>query len=82
MRGNFSLLNGGIGKNVVIFIVIMSSSVHVDNKKDILILNKSSMQELYNTMLNTEAEYSINFTKQEKKSCLYLHYNGSNSCFF
>ena len=59
--------NGGIGKNVVIFIVDMSSSVHVDNKKGILILNTRSMQGLYNTMLNTGAEYSIDFTKQEKK---------------
>ena len=59
--------NGGTGENVVIFIVDMSSSVYVDNKKDILILNKGSTQGLYNTMLNTEAQYSINFTKQEKK---------------
>ena len=31
--GTFSLSNGGIGKNVLIFDADMSSSVHVDNKK-------------------------------------------------
>ena len=40
----------------------MSSSVHVDNrKKDILILGKGPTQELDDTTLNAEAEYSINF---------------------
>ena len=35
----FSLPDGSIGKNVIVFGVDMSSSVHIDNKKkDILIL--------------------------------------------
>ena len=38
-RSEFSLPDGGMGKNVIIFEVDMSSSVHIDNKKkDISIL--------------------------------------------
>ena len=37
--GEYSLSDGSVGKNVIIFGVDMSSSVHIDNKgKDILIL--------------------------------------------
>ena len=36
----FSLLDGNVGKNVIVFGVNMSSSVHIDNKgKDVLILD-------------------------------------------
>ena len=35
VRGSFSLSNGsGFGKNVIKFIVDMSSSTHVDNRKE------------------------------------------------
>ena len=41
-----------MGKNVIIFGVDMSSSVHIDNKKkDILILGFGSAQELDDTTL-------------------------------
>ena len=44
-RGSFSFPGGRFGRNVVIFGVDMSSSVHVDNKKkDILILGKGPTQ--------------------------------------
>ena len=40
-RSEFSLPDGSMGKNVIIYIVDVSSSVHIDNKKkDILILGK------------------------------------------
>ena len=39
-------------------------------KKDILILDKGTMKELNNTKLTAEAEFSINFNKQEKKFLL------------
>ena len=32
-RTEFSLPDGSVGKNAIIFVVDMSSSVHVDNKK-------------------------------------------------
>ena len=65
-RGTFSLQNSGFGKNVIIFSADKSSSLHVDNKKYILILGKAPTQGLDDTKLTAEAEYSINFTKKER----------------
>ena len=60
----------------------MSSSTKIDNrKKDILILGKGPIQGLEHT-LTAEKMYSINFTENNEKSCLSLHYNGANSCLF
>ena len=57
----------------------MSSSTKIDNKKkDILILDKGPTQGLEHT-LSAEKMYSINFTENNKKFCLSLHYNGANS---
>ena len=58
----------------------MSSSVHIDNtKKDILILGLGSTQGLDDISLTAEAQYSINFLRSNRKFCLSLLYNGSNS---
>ena len=60
----------------------MSSSVHIDDKnKNILNLGIDPMQELDVTTLSTEAQYSINFSRSNRKICLSLYYNGSNSFF-
>ena len=60
----------------------MSSSVHTDNKnKDILIICNGPTQGLDDTTLAAEAEYSINFSRSNRKFCLSLHYNGSNSFY-
>ena len=60
----------------------MSSSSHIGNKeKDILILGKNPTQGLEHT-LTAEILYSINFTKENTKFCLSLHYNGANSYLF
>ena len=57
----------------------MSSSPHIDNrKKDILVLGKRPTQGLELT-LTAEKMYSINLTEKNKKFCLSLDYNGSNS---
>ena len=54
--------------------------MHANNKnKDILILGKWKTQGLDNTTLTAEAEYSIIFSRSERKFCLSPHYNGSNS---
>ena len=46
-RGNVYSVGNGFGRNVIIYGVDMSSSVHVDNKgKDILILGKGPRQRL------------------------------------
>ena len=60
----------------------MSSSSHIDNKKkDILVLRKGPTQGLEHT-LTAENMYSINFTENNKRFCLILHYNGANSYLF
>ena len=80
-KGSYSIGNE-IGRNVIVFGVDMSSSPHIDNKKkDISILGKGPTQGLEHT-LTTEKLYSINFTKEDTKFCLSLHYNGPNSYLF
>ena len=57
----------------------MSSSVHIDNKKkDILILGKGPTQGLDDPTLTAEAQYSITFSRSNRKFCLSQHYNVSN----
>ena len=71
MRSEFSLTDGSIGKNVIIFRADMSSSVHIDNKeKDTLILGNGPTQGLDDTMLTAEAQYSMNFSRSNRKFCL------------
>ena len=78
-----SLRNGSVGKNVIIFGVDISSSMHIDNKeKVILILGKCPTQGLNNTTLTAETLFSINFTRPGIKFCLSLHYNGSKGFLF
>ena len=60
----------------------MSSSVHVNNTKDTLILRESPRQGLDGTTLTAEKKNSINFTENNKKFCLSLHYNRENSYLF
>ena len=82
-RGTIYSVGNGFGRNVIIFGVDMSSSVHVDNKgKDILILGKGPTQGLGEHSLTVEKMYSVNFTDNGDKYCLSLHYNGANSYSF
>ena len=53
-----------------------------NNKKDILILGIGPTQGLDDSTLTAEAQYSINFSKSNRKFCLSLHYNGSSSFLF
>ena len=72
-----------MGKNVFIFRVDMSSSVYIDNKgKYILILGTCPTQGLDDATLAGEAQYSVNFSKSNRKFCLSIHYNGSNIFLF
>ena len=60
----------------------MSSSPRIDDqKKDILILGNGPTQGLEHT-LAAEKLYSFNFTKENTKFCLSLHYNWANSYLF
>ena len=57
----------------------MSSSPYINKKKkDILIFGKGPIQGLEHT-LTAENLYSNNFTENNKKFCLSLHYNRGNS---
>ena len=62
-RGSVYSVGNGFGRNVIIFGVDMSSSVHVDNKgKDTSILGKNPTQRLGERSLTAEKTYSVNFT--------------------
>ena len=78
-KGKFSF-GDGFRHITIISGVDMTSSVHVDNmKKDFLILGEGRTQGLDDTTLTSEKKYSISFTENNKKFCLSLHYNESNS---
>ena len=53
----------------------MSSSVHVDNKgNDILILGEGQTQGSDDKTLTAEAKYPISFTQSGKRFVINLHY--------
>ena len=67
-------------ENVITFGADMSSSAHIDNmKKNIPISSKDPTLGLDDTTLAVEKEHAINFSKQQKKFCLSLHYIDTNS---
>ena len=67
-----------MAKNVIIFGVYMSSSLHIDDrKKEVLILGKGRNQVLDHTAFTAEAQFSINFSRSNRKLCLSLQYNRS-----
>ena len=79
-KREFSFGSNGFGRSVTILVVDMSSSVHANNKtKNILVFGKDFVQGLDNTTIYAEKMYSVNFTENNKKFCLSLHYNGANS---
>ena len=80
-RSSFSFPSGGFGQNVLIFGADMSSSTHIDNKKDILVLGKEPTQGLEHT-LTAEKMYSFNFTVARKVFYFSLHYNRANSYLY
>ena len=81
-RWSFSFPGGGFGQNVLIFGADMSSSAHIDNKKeDILVIVKGPTQGLEHT-LTAGKMCLINFTVAKSKFRLSLHYNGANSYLF
>ena len=81
-RSDFLFTNASMGKNVIIFKINMSSSVHLDDKnKDILILAEWPTQGLDDMALTAEAVYPINFTQPSKRFVFSLNYNGSKSLY-
>ena len=47
-----------------------------------LVLGKDFVQGLHDITIYAEKLYSINFTKNNKKFCLGLYYNGANNYLF
>ena len=75
-KGEFSFGNV-FGKNVIIFGADMSSSVHANNRKNnTLTLGKDFVQGINGTTIYAEKLHSMDFTGNNKKFCLSLHYNG------
>ena len=72
-RSNF-LINGEGAKNVILFGVENSFSMHTNNrKKNILALGEGLTGELDDTAIVAEAKYSVNITKPRMKLCLRMH---------
>ena len=67
-RSHFSISDFNWNKNVLIFGLDISSSVHIENTgKDILILGKGPTKGLSRIFTFTvEAEYSINFSRSQE----------------
>ena len=79
----FSFGSKGFGRIEIIFGIDLSSSVHANNKKNnILVLGKDFIQGISGTTIYAEKMHSINFTENNKKFVLSLHYNGGNSYLF
>ena len=61
----------------------MSSSVHANNQvNNVLVLGKAFIQGITSTKTYAENMYSTNFTEDNKRFCLSLHYNGDNNYLF
>ena len=70
-------------KNVIIFGVNTSNSSHSTNKtQNIYVLGKYFVQRINSVIIYAEKIYKTNFTEQNKKFVLSLHYNGDNSYLF
>ena len=78
---DWSSFGDGSARNVIIYGVDNSSSSHVDNRKNnFLILGLGPTFEINRSFASPEKKISINFTKENTKLCLSLHYNADNSC--
>ena len=70
-------------KNVIIFGVDMSSSVHAANRaNNIYVMGKDFIQGINGTTIYAEKLFHNNFTEFGVKFVLSLHYNGDNSYLF
>ena len=71
------------GRNVLIFRVGMSFSVHATNRtNNIYVMADGFTQGINDTTLYVEKNYYRNFTEPGKKFMLSLHYNGDDSYLF
>ena len=77
-QGNFDRTANA--KNVIIFGVDTSSSIHATNRaNNIYVMEKNFIQEINDTTIYAEKPFHNNFTEFGVKFVLSLHYNGDNS---
>ena len=70
MHSEFSLSDGSVGKNLIIFGADMDSSLHIDNKeKYILWLGKEPTQGLIDTTLTAKQNIILVLYNPEKDLC-------------
>ena len=70
-RSQFLWTDGSVEKNVIIFGVDNSSSVHVDHRnKNIVVLGEGPTQGLDNATIKAEAKYPTNFYRVRKTICV------------
>ena len=82
-NGTFGHPEGGTARNVIIFGVDMSGSVHASKKtKDFFVLGRDLLQLIQNTRIYAEKTYSPNFSAENELFVLSLHCNGDNSFLF
>ena len=80
-QGNFDRTTSA--KNVIIFCVDMSSSIHATNRaNNIYVMDKNFIQGINDTTIYAEKLFHNNFTELGVKFVLSLHYNGENSYLF
>ena len=69
-KGSFLHADGTYGVNVIIFGADLSSSTHVNNKaNNILVLGKDFIQGVNGATIYAEKMYSTNFTLYSKQFC-------------
>ena len=80
-QGNFNRTTNA--KNVIIFGVDMSSSIHTTNRaNNIHVMGKDFIQGIIDTTICAEKLFHNNFTEFGVKFVLSLQYNGNNSYLF
>ena len=80
-QGNFDRTINA--KNVIIFGVDMSSSIHATNRaNNIYVMGKDFIQRINDTTIYGEKLFHNNFTEFAVKFVLSLHYNGDNGYLF
>ena len=80
-EGNFDHTTAA--RNVIIFGVAMSFSVHATNRaNNIYVMGEALVQGINDTTIYAEKNFYRNFTDPGKKFVLSLHYNADNSYLF
>ena len=80
-QGNFNRTT--LAKNVIIFGVDTSSSIHATNRaNNIYAMGKDFIEGINDTTIYAEKEFRNNFTEFGLKFKLSLHYNGNDSYLF